>query len=94
MKKAPVEIINQALSDRDMFSYMEQIEIACKLFSKYLFSPFSLSIQDGFTEPSLSSEEMIKIVFDKKRNPYFEFLEQDVFPVLENIQFKMCWING
>lgn len=48
ISQAAFRIVNQGISDQLMFAYMEQIEIACKLFSKYLYSPFYLTIQDGF----------------------------------------------
>lgn len=94
INKAPLNIINQAISEHMMFSYMEQIEIACKLFSKYLFYPFSLTIQDGFQEPSLSSKALIISLFDKTKNPYLPFLEQNVFWQLKQVHPKMIWING
>lgn len=92
--EAPLKIINQAISEQMMFAYMEQIEIACKLFSKYLFCPFSLTIQDGFQEPSLSSKALIDSLFDKLKNPYLPFLEENVFGQLKQVHPKMIWING
>lgn len=92
--EAPLKLINQANSEQMMFAYMEQIEIACKLFSKYLFSPFSLTIQDGFQEPMLSSKALIANLFDKNKNPYLPFLESNVFWQLKQVHPKMIWING
>lgn len=92
--QAPLEIVNQANSEEEMFSFMEQIEIACKLFSKYLYSPFSITIQDGFLEPSLSSKTLINSMLDSSNNPYLGFLEKHVFPGLDSINPRMIWING
>lgn len=92
--RAPLNIINQAITEQMMFTYMEQIEIACKLFSKYLYHPFSLSIQDGFQEPSLSSKALVDSLFEKAKNPYLTFLEENVFAGLEKLSPKIVWING
>lgn len=92
--RAPLSIINQAITDQMMFAYMEQIEIACRLFSKYLYYPFSLSIQDGFQEPSLSSKALVDSLFNKTKNPYLPFLEENVFAGLEKLSPKIVWING
>ena len=92
--QAPLEIVNQANSEKKMFSYMEQIEIACKLFSKYLYAPFSITIQDGFQEPSLSSKVLINNMLDNSKNPYLGFLGKYVFRHLDKLCPKMIWING
>lgn len=92
--QAPINIINQANSERDIYAYMEQIEIACRLFSKYLFFPFKLSIQDGFEEPFLSSKELINSLKDEYKNPYLLFLKENVFPLLNDLNPVFVWING
>ena len=92
--KAPLGIVNQALSQQEMFSLMEQMQIACQLFSKYLYSPFSLSIQDGFLEPDLSSNVLIESLFDINKNPYIDFISKNVFSILKRMKYKMVWING
>lgn len=91
---AKEQIINQAISDKTMFAYMEQIEITCKLLSKYLYPSFMLTIQDGFIEPTLSSEVLIKGMMDRRRNPYLVFLEKYVFDNLKQFHPKLIWING
>lgn len=93
---APLKIINQKISEQEMFTYMEQIEIACKLFSKYIYSPFVLSIQDGFLEPTMSIKELLTCVENKEKNPYISFLEGEVYPLLCSISTapSLVWING
>lgn len=94
VNKAVSEIINQAITEKMMFAYMEQIEIVCRLMSKYLYSPFSLTIQDGFEEPTLSSEALIKGLFDENENPYLHFLEKTVFESIGKLTPQLIWING
>jgi len=91
---APRNIINQAISEREMFAYMEQIEITCRLYSKYLFSPFNITIQDGYQEPTLSAKALIEGLFDSSRNPYLDFLKKNVFSFLDSVNPKLIWING
>lgn len=92
--KAPLGVINQGISDKQMFAFVEQIEIACKLFSKYLFAPFFISIQDGFIEPNLSAKALVESLFDSTKNPYLSFLEENVFGLLKEVYPKIAWING
>lgn len=94
ISQAAFRIVNQGISDQLMFAYMEQIEIACKLFSKYLYSPFYLTIQDGFQELNLSSKVLMEGLFDESNNPYLPFLKENVFPLLSKQHIKMVWING
>lgn len=94
ISQAPLQVINQGISDRQMFAYVEQIEITCKLFSKYLFAPFSITIQDGFLEPNLSAKALVESLFDPTQNPYLPFLEKNVFRLLGEVHPKIAWING
>ena len=66
IEKAVTAIVDQSISEVQMFAYMEQIEIACKLLSKYLYAPFTLSIQDGFQEPTLSAKARFSPGFFRK----------------------------
>lgn len=93
---APRKIVNQKITDREMYQCMESIEIACMLFSKYIYHPFSLSIQDGFQEPTLSISALCSCANDTAKNPYSAFLEKEVYPVIKRCTEppKLVWING
>jgi len=94
IEKAVTAIVDQSISEVQMFAYMEQIEIACKLLSKYLYAPFTLSIQDGFQEPTLSAKAMVESINSPSTNPYYEFLQKYVYGVLDEIHPRLVWING
>ena len=58
LSAAPLKIVNQKLTERALFATMEQLEIFCRLMSKYIYKPFYLTIQEGF-------QEFISIQFSK-----------------------------
>lgn len=94
LSTASLEIINQKLSEQALFASMEQLEIFCRLMSKYIFKPFSLTIQEGFQEPTLSASNLMKAALREDQNPYLPFLKQEVFPIVKQAKAKMIWLNG
>lgn len=94
LSAAPLKIVNQKLTERALFATMEQLEIFCRLMSKYIYKPFYLTIQEGFQEPNLSASNLVKAAPLEDQNPYLPFLKQEVFPIVKQANPKMMWING
>lgn len=91
---APKSIANQKLNKEDFFSILEYMTILCNMYSEIEYNPFKLSIEEGFVLNEHSSKELIENCLNPSKNPYYNFLSEFCFPVIEKSSADIIWHLG
>lgn len=92
--EASRNIVNQGISKKDFFSYVETISILCKIYTDFMLSPFTLTITDGILIDESNADSLISGCMSKTHNPYLDFLEKQAFPLIREINPELVFING
>lgn len=81
-------------TSQGMFSAIETLNMYCYLYSLLYTQPFKLSIDEGFHRSNDSSKEMYMNSLLLYSNPYLNFLNDRIIPVLYDINPDILWIEG
>jgi len=91
---ARVKICDQSLSPRQLFNEIETLSILCELFSRFRFSPFNLTIQDGFVFNEISSKDIIEKSLNHTKNPCLSFIKENILPVIHAYSPDVLFCSG
>jgi 2-polyprenyl-3-methyl-5-hydroxy-6-metoxy-1,4-benzoquinol methylase len=94
LEESRFNICNQSINDKTFFRYLETLQILMDLYSKYIYYPFSLSIQEAFILNQISSAEIIENSLLPKKNPYFDFVKNIVYPLVSNYKPEIVFLSG
>lgn len=94
VNEAKSKIIICNTSNEELFSYIETLNIYCKLYSKLLPMNFTLTIEQGFHRNSNSAKEMLEHCLLKYSNPYLEFITQTVLAIIMKYNPDIIWMQG
>lgn len=94
IQEAKDQLCEQGISEKEYFGCLETLAITCKIYSDLYFSPFELTIHEGFLLESYSSMKMLSDCLVPAQNPYYYFLDRYVWKVLLDLQPQCVWING
>lgn len=79
---------------RASFRALEALNIFTILFSDFISAPYTLSLQEGLLVNELSSLELARTALLPPANPYYDFLAQYAFPVIEQSEATLIWMVG
>ena len=91
---APWELARLGSRAPDTFAALETLSVFCLLYTDFVSSPYSLSLQEGLLANELSSRALALEALDPGANPYLKFLEEFAFPVISHASPDLCWIVG
>ncbi len=94
--------LNQALhfrlkkntTQKKFWSCLETLEMFCKLYTFCYSLPFELSITEGFVHNTNSSEILNEYCLNRNLNPYLEFVEKRLLPIICECNPEIIWITG
>lgn len=92
--QAKHRICDQNISQQTFFSYLETLSITCKLYSDLVFYPHILDLQNGFLLNDYSSLEIFNDCLNSAKNPYLEFVEKEIFPLILKCNPKVLFLEG
>lgn len=87
-------ICDQNISQQTFFSYLETLSIVCRLYSDLVFYPFILDLQSGFRLMEYSSLEIYDNCLNAAKNPYLNFIEKEIFPLILKCNPKVLFLEG
>lgn len=87
-------ISDQSISPQKFFSYLEIFNILCKIYSDFKFYPFVLDLQTGFILNDYSSREIFDNCLNHSKNPYLQFIEDMIFPMVLESKPKVLFLEG
>lgn len=84
-------IVHNQSSQEQVFSSLETLTIYCRVISKYIFSPFTLNLQEGI---QTGADDAFSSLWQavEAPSPCKDFLLDMITPYLEKVDF--VWING
>lgn len=92
--EAKNNIINTEISEEELFSYIETLNIFCMLYNKLLPTNFTFSVDQGFHRSSSSAKEMLKHCLLECSNPYLDFIKQTVLPIILDYKPDIIFMKG
>lgn len=91
---AKYEICDQNIPQQTFFSYLETLSITCKLYSDLIFYPHTLDLQNGFLLNEYSSSEIFNNCLNAAKNPYLNFIEAEILPLILKHKPKVLFLLG
>lgn len=92
--KTPEILSNAEITPQEFFSQLEVVGILCKLYSDFVYPPFSLTLQDGFVLEESSSKEIYERCLNPRENPYFSFVADTVMPLIYEEDPDIIFLQG
>lgn len=92
--EAQVKICDCNNSPQEFFTYLETLHLVCKLYSEYMYFPHTLTLQDGFITNNSNARIIWEECSNPAKNPYFTYLKQCVFPLIENDSPQLVFLEG
>lgn len=87
-------ICDQNITQQTFFSYLETLSITCKLYSDLVFYPHILDLQNGFLLNEYSSLEIFNNCLNATQNPYLNFIETEILPLIIKCNPKILFLEG
>lgn len=87
-------ICDQGIGIREFYRCVETLQILCRLYSKLVYAPHSLTLQDGFWGFDLSSRVLYDTCLNPAANPYLPFIKDHCLPVINELKPDLVWLNG
>lgn len=94
VSQAPTALANQGSTPYAFFSALETLTVLCNLYSEFVYSPFKLTVDDGFLLDDYSSKRLVEDCLSSISNPYLDFLGKNSWPVLEAMKPDLVWMLG
>lgn len=92
--EAKNNIINTKISEEELFSYIETLNIFCMIYCKLLPTNFTFSVEQGFHRSSSSAKEMLEHCLLKCSNPYLDFIKQTILPIILDYKPDIIFMKG
>lgn len=92
--EAVTKIKSLPLEEKEIFNYLETIQIYCDIYSSLNSSAFKLSIDSGYVCDNSNSKYLYQNCISKNYNPYLEFIEEKVIPVILQSNYEIIWFEG
>lgn len=89
-----VAVCDQGIGQRYFFSKLETLSILCELYSRFEFSPFRLTVQDGFVLNEVSANEIICNSLSTRSNPYLPFINNVIIPLVIKYSPDIIFCTG
>lgn len=93
-KNAKKHLLDTNLSAEQTYQFLEIFEMICMLHTFLISSPFKINIENGFLRSKYSSYEMFYNCLLPYRNPYFEFINEKIIPVISKYKPETIWFLG
>lgn len=87
-------ICNQGITQQEFFRYIETLEILCDLYSRYYFSPYKLSLEQGIEFDEISSRKILQIAVNPSINPLYTWIHNNIFPILREYEPDIVFFEG
>lgn len=94
VENAKKNICNPDLEPKEFFEYLETLSIVCSIYSKYVYAPHRLTIQNGFETDNFSASQIYNNCLDSKANPYLLFIKRYVMPQIRTLLPQVIFIDG
>lgn len=94
LAEAPWRLAHLDSEAPETFAALEILNQFCVLYSDFVASPHTLSLQEGLLANELSSRALAWEALDRCAHPYVPFLEEFAFPVIREAAADLCWIVG
>ena len=88
------ELSQPIVSEQKFFSSMETLTILCNLYSDFVYTPFRLTIDQGFLLNEIDIRTLAKGCLSPVTNPYYNFIQEHCRPVVETMQPDVIWSYG
>ena len=85
---------NINFTQNEYFYMLETVSVLCKLYSKTIFFPHNLTVEDGFILNEFLCEELLSNVMDINKNPYLDFIQKNCEEVIKTYKPDVLWILG
>lgn len=92
--EAQVRICYCNNSPQEFFTYLETLNLVCKLYSEYMYFPHTLTLQDGFITNNSNARIIWEECSNPAKNPYFTYIKQHVLPLIENDNPQLLFLEG
>lgn len=93
--EARVHVVDQGLSPRKFFSYLETLNIYCAVYASTVTEykiPFT--VQGGWMLEEDSSIRLFDTCLDSTQNPYLIFIQEVILPIVEKANPKVVFFVG
>ena len=94
IERALHRLSRPVVSEQKFFSAMECLTVLCDLYSDFIYKPFRFTVDQGF----LLNETDIRVLatgcLSSVTNPYFDFINEHCWPIIEAIKPDLIWIYG
>jgi Radical SAM superfamily len=87
-------VANLGAGARQYFRALETLQMFCSLYSDFISSPISLSLQEGLVLNELSSLLLSQEALNPITNPYLPFIEREIVPIVESSKPELLWLVG
>lgn len=76
------------------FADIETLGVVCDLYSRLVYQPHKLTLQDGFLVPETSASWLAGATLDHSQNPYLAFILDACLPVIRKVGPDVLWALG
>lgn len=94
VEESIAHLCDQGVGERIFFKYLETLSILCQLYSDLEYSPYTLTLYEGFLTYELSSLQLYSECLHPIKNPYFGFIQKNILPVIVNNKPDILWLHG
>ena len=94
VSEAQIQICDCNNSPQQFFAYLETLNLVCRLYSEYVYFPYTLTLQDGFLTENNNSKKMWEECTIPAKNPYLEYITQNIFPLIEKYEPQIIFLEG
>ncbi|MFA5905652.1 MAG: hypothetical protein WC836_17100, partial [Desulfobacula sp.] len=88
------ELSQPIVSEQIFFSSMECLTILCNLYSDFVYTPFRLTIDQGFLLNETDIRSLANGCLSPVTNPYYNFIKDYCRPIIETMQPGVIWSYG
>lgn len=92
--KAKMLVADYQNSPQTFFSYLETLNIVCKMYTDYVFFPYTLSLQEGFLLNDVNAKAIWENCLNPTQNPYFDFITRHIVPLIAQQNPKIIFFEG
>ena len=89
-----ISICDQGIGSKQFFNRLETLAILCELYSRFEFSPFQLSLQNGFLLNEVSTKEIAYNCLTLSHNPQISFINDVILPMILNYSPDVVFCVG
>ena len=87
-------VANLGAGPKPLFRHLETLQIFCNVYSDFISYPYRLSLQEGVLLNELNTKTLLREAQDATKNPYLPFIEENLFPVIEQANPDILWLVG